>query len=256
MNIYFDEANNKEEDVFSGIDPNTLAPELQTIYKNMQADYTRKTQSIAEERTNFGTEREGFENKLKTLGAIEQEVTQWRDWYKGIEEASSNDDQTSTDLTSLEDDDLPDYLKDLGDGGTPSVEITALNKTITDLRSEIDTINKSLKDHSSQTNRMFDYQAQLTDLQSTHETLDKKALLSHAVENGFTDLDKAYNDLYRDDIIEEEVQKRVKLEVAKSRTAGIKTGGQQIIVRSGEGTPRSFAEASEKVLAERAAQGL
>lgn len=35
-------------DQFSNIDPETLPPELQAVYKNLQADYTKKTQSIAE----------------------------------------------------------------------------------------------------------------------------------------------------------------------------------------------------------------
>lgn len=36
------------QDNFSNIDPKTLPPELQAVYKNLQADYTKKTQSIAE----------------------------------------------------------------------------------------------------------------------------------------------------------------------------------------------------------------
>lgn len=36
------------EESFSSIDPNTLPPELQTVYKNLQADYTKKTMSIAD----------------------------------------------------------------------------------------------------------------------------------------------------------------------------------------------------------------
>lgn len=38
------------EDNFSNVDPTTLPPELQKVYKNLQADYTRKTQSIADAR--------------------------------------------------------------------------------------------------------------------------------------------------------------------------------------------------------------
>jgi hypothetical protein len=38
------------EESFSNIDPKTLAPELQAIYKNLQADYTKKTQGAAESR--------------------------------------------------------------------------------------------------------------------------------------------------------------------------------------------------------------
>ena len=34
-------------DAFTGIDPNSLPPDLQTLYKSMQADYTKKTQEVA-----------------------------------------------------------------------------------------------------------------------------------------------------------------------------------------------------------------
>lgn len=36
------------EEQFSNIDPKTLSPELQAVYKNLQSDYTKKTQAIAE----------------------------------------------------------------------------------------------------------------------------------------------------------------------------------------------------------------
>lgn len=38
------------EESFSTIDPKTLPPEMQAIYKNLQSDFTKKTQSIAETR--------------------------------------------------------------------------------------------------------------------------------------------------------------------------------------------------------------
>ena len=42
-----------EQDSFSNIDPNSLPPELQAQYRSMQADYTRKTQSVAERSKQF-----------------------------------------------------------------------------------------------------------------------------------------------------------------------------------------------------------
>lgn len=36
-----------DTDTFTGIDPNSLPPELQSIYKSMQADYTRKSQETS-----------------------------------------------------------------------------------------------------------------------------------------------------------------------------------------------------------------
>lgn len=38
------------EESFSSIDPKTLSPELLAVYKNLQADYTKKTMSIADVR--------------------------------------------------------------------------------------------------------------------------------------------------------------------------------------------------------------
>lgn len=38
------------EESFSAIDPKTLSPEMQAVYKNLQADYTKKTMSIADVR--------------------------------------------------------------------------------------------------------------------------------------------------------------------------------------------------------------
>lgn len=38
------------EESFSNIDPKTLSPELQAVYKSLQADYSKKTQSIADVR--------------------------------------------------------------------------------------------------------------------------------------------------------------------------------------------------------------
>lgn len=49
------------QDTFTSVDPATLAPELQEIYKQMQGDYTRKTQAVAErarELSAFGSAEE------------------------------------------------------------------------------------------------------------------------------------------------------------------------------------------------------
>ena len=41
------------EESFTGLDPSSLPEDLQLYYKNMQADYTRKTQEIAEQRKQY-----------------------------------------------------------------------------------------------------------------------------------------------------------------------------------------------------------
>jgi hypothetical protein len=46
-----------------GFDPTKLSPELQDSYKSMQADYTRKTQELSEQRKSLLDEREKFLEK-------------------------------------------------------------------------------------------------------------------------------------------------------------------------------------------------
>jgi len=48
-----DEQSITSSEAFTNVDPNTLPPELQSIYKSLQGDYTRKTQEIAQERKLF-----------------------------------------------------------------------------------------------------------------------------------------------------------------------------------------------------------
>lgn len=48
------EDNQVEPESFTGFDPSVLPEDMQAVYKSMQADYTRKTQEIAELRRGFG----------------------------------------------------------------------------------------------------------------------------------------------------------------------------------------------------------
>jgi hypothetical protein len=45
----------EESESFTGFDPSVLPEDMQRVYKSMQADYTRKTQEIAELRRSYGT---------------------------------------------------------------------------------------------------------------------------------------------------------------------------------------------------------
>lgn len=74
------------EDSFTGLDPTNLPEDLQPLYKNMQADYTRKTQEIAEQRKvfeqfneygidpNYALEAVGFLQRLDNDPAFAAEV--------------------------------------------------------------------------------------------------------------------------------------------------------------------------------------
>lgn len=243
-----DKTKNRNTDLekFTDLDPEKLPEELKSIYKSMQADYTRKTQAIADLKKDFAEKETEFQDKLKSFGAVEQEVKQWRDWYKQLEEQATGDDKTGDlknddlDLTKLDDSDTNAGLVKL---------IKGIEQKIADLEGELASVSGSVTDSRNMTNRMFNYQAQLDELTGKYSSVDKKKVLDHALKTGQTNLEKAYRDLYQDDIIQAEVDRRLEEERKKDRAStGIKTPGQKIVVRSSEGTPKTFAEASEQIL--------
>uniref|UniRef100_A0A6M3KJD5 Uncharacterized protein n=1 Tax=viral metagenome TaxID=1070528 RepID=A0A6M3KJD5_9ZZZZ len=245
---------------FTGIDPNNLPEEMQKIYKSMQADYTRKTQELASKGKEY-SEREGkMTEQLKTFGAMEQELKQWRDWYKGLEDEVDKPDtsKTTKKADTRQADTNHSYLDDVSDDQSRQI-VGDLKKEIDNLKAELSSVHTAFKDTTSQTNRLFNYHAQLNDLAGKHKNIDKKALLQHAIDTGQTDLEKAYKDMYRDELIQDEVerklQERLDEEKAKMRTSGIHGPGHQVIIKPRSDSPKSFAEASEQILQQRAAEG-
>lgn len=76
---------NPDVESFTGFDPNTLPEDMQAVYRSMQADYTRKTQDLAEMRRNF----ESFsENGVDPNEALEA-VSLWQRMNTDPEFASS-----------------------------------------------------------------------------------------------------------------------------------------------------------------------
>jgi len=256
-----DEQTINKDELFSSIDPETLAPELKQIYKGMQADYTRKTQDVAGRRKEFDDRETQFEDKLKEYGAVEQEVKQWRDWYANLEENPDNGTgETKTAATEgPTDTKTPNYLEEPGAENMQKFvsDLTAKqDKELTGLKSEVEKLQTMLKDNTDQTSRMFSYHAQLNDLAGEYKDLNKQELLDYALKAGQMDLTKAYKDLHQDDLIEEQVKVRVEEELKKQRTQGIRGPGQQILVKRGKDTNKTFEEATQSILDERAAKGM
>lgn len=79
---------NPIEESFTGFDPNTLPEDLQQVYRSMQADYTRKTQEIAELRR--------VNSSFSELGVDPNEAVNIVDFFKRLE----NDPQVATEFVS------------------------------------------------------------------------------------------------------------------------------------------------------------
>lgn len=244
------EATNPELFKDLGINPTELPEEMQKLYKSMQADYTRKTQTLAELRKESTTKEQEYMQRLQNYGAMEQELTQWREWYKALE-----DDKGTTDEQArlAEEKVLREKLAK-GEPDANAKMIEKLEANITDLQGKLLNYEKTMVDSSKRVDRMFNYQAQLAELAGKYPGLDKHKLLDHALKVGQTDLEVAYKDLYRDDIINQEVEKRLKEEMAKVRTDGIHTSSRPMIVKRSE-KPLTWEEATESIVKERAVQG-
>jgi hypothetical protein len=80
--------NQPEAESFTGFDPNTLPEDLQQVYRSMQADYTRKTQEIAELRR--------YNDSLSELGVDPNEAVNIVDFFRRLE----NDPQVANEFVS------------------------------------------------------------------------------------------------------------------------------------------------------------
>jgi len=235
---------NGGNEAFTNIDPATLAPELQEIYKSMQAGFTKKTQEFADKSKDFTAKEEKWEDELKKFGAVDAENKKWHEWYQGLPEQNSEESTEKLDVQIPEDTnesspDLRKYIEDFQ---------TSQSSSVNNLQTEIDNLKAALKTSTDQTSRMFNYQSQLGELEKEYEDLDKQKVLDHALKIGQPDLKKAYSDLYHDDLIEHEVKKRLTEELKKARTQGIRSGAQQVVVKPRTNAPKSFAEATQQIV--------
>lgn len=241
--------NNKDTNSpFTKIDPNSLPDELKSTYKEMQADYTRKTQEVAELRKQFEAEQQRYEDQLKQFGGLQQEVNHWRQWYSTLSD-DSNIDPTMDDPSISE---PTDTNKD-----DPNLKkIAALEKALSDLQAKIDGTESTIQSTADRTNRMFAFHTQLSDLMREHPDLDRDKLVQHAVDNNFTDLQAAFEHLYRDDIINNEVEKRLQERLKEERAKGLSGTGRQVIITPSKDGPKSLGEATQSIINERAASGV
>lgn len=73
---------------FTNVDPNTLPPEVQPIYKSLQADYTRKMQAIAEQRRQI--EQYGDPDTLQQATELYSALQDPNNWPAIHQELTSN----------------------------------------------------------------------------------------------------------------------------------------------------------------------
>lgn len=70
------ETETQEEESYTRVDPKTLPPELQAMHKSLLRDYTKKTQSIAQQRKEFERQRAEIEQMRQQFQPQPQPVQQ------------------------------------------------------------------------------------------------------------------------------------------------------------------------------------
>lgn len=74
------------EESFTAVDPTKLPPELQAHYKSMQADYTKKTQAIADQQKRFAD----VEKKAKNYDALTHDQ-RFKEYWTGLSRGEKAD---------------------------------------------------------------------------------------------------------------------------------------------------------------------
>lgn len=103
---------NLVEESFTGFDPSTLPDDLQNVYRSMQADYTRKTQEVAELRR--------VNQSFSELGVDPNEAVNIVDFFKRLE----NDPQVANEFVSR----VQSYWEQPSNANTPQMGDTPVDE--------------------------------------------------------------------------------------------------------------------------------
>lgn len=116
---------------FANVDPNALSGQAAEAYKNLQADYTRKTQALAEERRTLEAERsryskteEEFKKQSAQLEAFNKERQVWQSWSPVLQKINNE-----KFLTQLQKD--PNFIEKILAGEQPRQSQQTGEQTVT-----------------------------------------------------------------------------------------------------------------------------
>lgn len=236
---------------FTKVNFDELSDEGKAIYKQFQADYTRKTQAVAESRKTLSEEMDRFKNQLEERAVLMTENKRWAEWYQGLEDQLNADGTVKKPNINSEDDNVPEDQK----------LIKSLKDTVDSLTTEINALKDGTTKNMDTTKRMFQIQSSLASLKDKYKDaipFDSTAVMAHAKEIGISDLERAYLDLNREALVKSEATKMAE-EIVQQRmeeltAKGIHGHGRQIILKASD-KPMSFDQVTEKIVQEKAANG-
>lgn len=233
---------------FTSIDPNTLPPEVQGMYKQMQADYTRKRQ----EDSNRAREAELRARELEqNLGQYQQALTEykqtndmWVDWSKRISEQQP---------AEQDDQDAFQQMEVPGMGKANVRRRPDEERTILNMQKKLD----EQQDQLSRVSTALDMALQIDELRHQYKDIDPKRVIDTALELKLPNLKRARDIAYREEDLKVEVEskvaERLKEIEQQQRTKVLDGGGDtpfELFKKMPE-KPPSFEQATEEILRER-----
>jgi len=158
------EDNSFEAESFTGFDPTVLPEDMQQVYKSMQADYTRKTQEIAELRRGYESFSEagvdadtalqavGFLQELNTNPDFALQVAEQIRQTMGTTDASQTVDTTTSDNFNDSYEGLPPQLaaelEQMREFREEMITMQAQQETLAELEAMENTIRTTNPDYS------------------------------------------------------------------------------------------------------------
>lgn len=232
---------NANDTTFTKINPQTLDPQLQALYKEMQGDYTRKMQEVAKIRETAETGQSQLSGRVaeledalrkgqayvQQLERNNQELSgacqQWEQYVKQtltpVGQATPTGKTVSRDPDADPNDEQPAGRGRMVVG--PDGKVFEMADPVQTLQARIKQLEDSIQQTAAKTGSQLNIVTQMSELTRKYggkSYFDPKAVLKTALDRGINDMEEAYERTYakelQDELVAAEVERQVKERLA------------------------------------------
>jgi hypothetical protein len=220
-------------------------PQLLKAYKAVISGANKKFQERAENEKKLLKTIESLQSQV---GELDGGLQEWENMY------SQHKDAIDAAVISRTN---PDLTKGKGKGGEGDEGMW--EKKFNQLVQNINQVGTQIEKRLIHQGRMLSLSMQLNDLYRKNPQMDGEKVLDAALKGGETDLTRAYNDVYHDEILNKEVETRLTPrleEELQKRQTQVETGSGATPLKFEipKETPKTWVDAGQEFLKERAAE--
>jgi len=248
---------------FTNINPDTLPPELQSLYKQMQGDYTRKRQEDANRARAAELQAQELSQQYREsqqqLGQYAQANDMWVEWSKQVADIQSPQaaydpggtpyfmEGGAPDPNSYQPMDVP------GQGQAYVRRRTEDERTILKQQKRLET----LEEQTARLQTALDMALQIDELRHQYKDMDPKLVIDTALQNKLPNLKQARDIAYREQDLKAEVDLKVEermkelQEQERHKVLDGQTDTPFELFKKMPEKPPSFDNVSEDILRER-----